>query len=376
MPDDRGTEASARAGALSRRAAVGRLAAGALLLPALPRLLAALAPTTHRAAPLRLLLLLPADAPAALTAAVRDGATMGAEEAQRAATLLGASVELVTESLPADAAATARRVRDAGAGALLGGLDEADALLLAAAAEAAAIPFLNVAAASDELRGARCGAHLFHVAPSHAMRLDAALLWLAGRDDAARWQLVLPSGAAGDRLRDRVRTRAANDAPVLAAALDAAGGAARLVIEAAGDETATDAASVVVWHHALERYGAAQVNDRFGARFGRAMPEAAWPAWVAAKIAWEAASGPRAALPPPRRLAAAGARYDGHKGRPLDFRPWDHQLRQPLYVATSGPDGRPRLASVPPDGGETPSRTVLDRLGATAAESACRMGGG
>ena len=375
MPEDRRTDGRGGRDALSRRAAVGRLAAGTLLLPALPRLLAALAPATPRVAPLRLLLLLPADAPAALAAAVRDGATMGAEEAQRAATLLGASVELVTEPLPADAAAVARRVRDAGAGALLGGLGEADALLLAAAAEAAAIPFLNVAAASDELRGARCGAHLFHVAPSHAMRLDAALLWLAGREDAARWQLVLPAGAAGDRLRARVR-RAAADEPALAAALDAAGGAPRLVIEAAGEQSASDAATVVVWHHALERYGAAQVNDRFGARFGRAMPEAAWPAWVAAKIAWEAASGPRATLPAPRRLAAAGARYDGHKGRPLDFRRWDHQLRQPLYVATRAPDGAPRLASVPPDGGETPSRTVLDRLGATAAESACRMGGG
>ena len=34
-------------------------------------------------------------------------------------------------------------------------------------------------------------------------------------------------------------------------------------------------------------------------------------------------------------LGGEQARYDGHKGKSLSFRMWDHQLRQPLYVRTT-----------------------------------------
>jgi hypothetical protein len=90
----------------------------------------------------------------------------------------------------------------------------------------------------------------------------------------------------------------------------------------------------VLWLPALERYGAAQLNERFAARFGEPMTAPAWAGWMAVKIALEASLRARgtdaAALA--RALLAPGMRFDGHKGRALSFRQADHQLVQPLYA--------------------------------------------
>ena len=107
------------------------------------------------------------------------------------------------------------------------------------------------------------------------------------------------------------------------------------------------------------------------------MDGAAWAGWMAVKVLWEASL--RA-----RTVEAAGIRaylerestqFDGHKGWPLSFRAWDHQLRQPLYLVSA--DGARVLGEVPERrGDDAPSRELLDRIGADAAASACRMGGG
>ena len=65
--------------------------------------------------------------------------------------------------------------------------------------------------------------------------------------------------------------------------------------------------------------------------------------------------------------------FDGHKGDALTFRKWDHQLRQPLYVA--GPRKREEIG-----GSRGPfavvgdlSGTDLDALGTAMADSRCRF---
>jgi hypothetical protein len=164
---------------------------------------------------------------------------------------------------------------------------------------------LNVACASDELRR-RCRPMLFHVAPSDAMRRDA---------------VAQHSGRA------------------------------------------------LSWHASLTRFGADTLNQRFLKRFGTPMTEDAWSAWMAVKILWEASLRTRATTPD--ALAAflenPTTQFDGHKGRPLSFRAWNHQLRQPLYVVDAErvieiPAATPRDSS---------TRVVLDQLGARAAETPC-----
>jgi len=92
-----------------------------------------------------------------------------------------------------------------------------------------------------------------------------------------------------------------------------------------------ESAGAVLWHPALERYGAGQLNARFVERFGRPMSAAAWSGWMAVKIALEAALKARASDPRAlRKVLTAPMRFDGHKGAPLSFDS-GHRLAQPLY---------------------------------------------
>ena len=92
--------------------------------------------------------------------------------------------------------------------------------------------------------------------------------------------------------------------------------------------------SLVLWSPTLQRFGAAQINDRYQRKYGIPMDGQAWAGWAAAKIASEAALRVRSTKPA-RLLAYLESpenRFDGHKGRPLTFSAADHQLLQPLYT--------------------------------------------
>lgn len=237
------------------------------------------------------------------------GAQLGAEEASHAARLFGGTVDLTI-------ADDARRlVEGHGVHALIGGADEADCSRLGAVASSTGVPFFNVGCVDDVLRGAGCDRRTFHVAASSSMQRDAAALANA-------------PATTGD---------------------------------------------VAMWHESLERFGAGQLNARFRDRFGSGMDSDTWAAWFAVKIVAETAL--RTRTTDPAALIAAlerpGARFDGHKGRPLTFRSWDHQLRQPLYLVGRGADSA-EVIEVPGRGGEgMTAAEQLDQLGISASESAC-----
>jgi ABC-type branched-subunit amino acid transport system substrate-binding protein len=102
------------------------------------------------------------------------------------------------------------------------------------------------------------------------------------------------------------------------------------------------------------------------------MTSGAWAAWLAIKILWESAlrqkSGDGSAIA--EYLTRDSTQFDGHKGQPLSFRAWDHQLRQPLYVVSAdAADGR-RIKEVP-ESSDGSLRDALDRLGSGRATSVC-----
>src|SRR5262249_14751921 len=125
------------------------------------------------------------------------------------------------------------------------------------------------------------------------------------------------------------------------------------------------------WDASLTRFGADTLNQRFERRFGSAMSEHAWTAWFAIKVLWESSVRLRSvdAHDIARHLSGDSTQFDGHKGRPLSFRKWDHQLRQPIYVRDAS-----RLSETPAatSVGES-SRDVLDRLGTSARDTSCRL---
>lgn len=236
----------------------------------------------------------------------RDGITLGVEEARHAAALFGGAVEII----PVPTMRAVDGALRSTPGALLGGRTPEAVRALAQRASAAHIIYMNTLVSDDALR-IQCSATTFHVAPSDAMGRDARRLAHAG-----------------------------------------------------------EAAPVVGWDPSLERFGADTLNERFKTRFGRPMTLEAWTNWFAVKALWESSLRARAtdAKALAAYLASDAAQFDGHKGRPLSFRSWDHQLRQPVYVrvAPSAP-----LVEEPAQAEDEDARTSLDRIGVTAAHPTC-----
>ncbi len=252
------------------------------------------------------------DGPSARACAM--GVTMGAEEADRTARMFGGGVRL--ERVDRAHVARAIQPRRGELACVLGG-DEAHACatLATTSAENGAI-YVNALCASDELRGRRCARAMFHVAPSEAMIADA-------RSRA---------GHADDAVRSRV----------------------------------------VAWDDSLQPFGADVLNQRFRARFDTPMTGDAWAGWFAVKAMSEAVLRvPDASVGAlTAYLESDRATVDGHKGRPLGFRAWDHQLRQPLYVVASGASA---IVEVPTarDASGRDSRTLLDEVGTTREATSC-----
>ena len=238
------------------------------------------------------------------------GVVMGVEEAARSAALFGRTVRLL------EGADASRLVGEGRVQALLGGFGDGECRALGDLAQSRGVVFVDLGCDGDALRGRECRRASFHVAPSAAMRADA----------------LAQAGMSG-------------------------GG-------------------VEMWDARLERFGADQLNQRFRARFGEGMDSQGWAGWFAVKMLWESALRARSAEPAAllRWLEGDAAQFDGHKGRPLSFRAWDHQLRQPLYVTSPSAETPAEVPRAQP-GADESSRDVLDQLGTPRERSECRMGG-
>jgi ABC transporter substrate binding protein (PQQ-dependent alcohol dehydrogenase system) len=367
------------------------------------------------------------------------GATMAEEEFGFNAELLGFRLELLTAEAGDAAAArkaAGRLLADEGVFALIGGLADDQALALAEVAEERQVPFLNIGSSDDRLRNQACVRHAFHVAPSAAMYLDALAGWFI-RAGFRNWAFVVaetPEGAAHyERIRWSMRQRhfgAREVARVRVApgagfedALNALRRARPQVVlllleperqlefleraEAAGLEAevtgfphtaaqtraffAASAAAApalgagyraVAWEATLDAYGARELNARFAQRWGVPMDYPAWAAYQAIKIVFETVSlgGASDGAAAVRFLESPQSVFDVWKGIGVTFRPWDHQLRQSLYLVDVMAEAEePReLATLV---GELPAiylpRTEpverLDQLGDLARESECEF---
>lgn len=364
--------------------------------------------------------------------AIERGATLGAEEAARTAELLGRTFELVAVRAADREAvedAVRRLVAERGVYAIIGGADEASFAALSDAAERHGVLFLNARCADPVARDKHCSRHTLHVAASAAMYVDALAQWLVGEAGRRRWCFVsaaTPSATAvyerarralearGGEAVGRIEVDAGTDdlAAVVReiertgadlAFVDLAGEARRRFLEhysaaAPGFEVTGIAPEApgefgagasgprvgtwpTMWHHALSRFGATQLNDRYHSRFGLEMDALGWAGWFAVKVAWEAVNRARTTTGSElaRFLESGRGAFDGHKGRPLSFRPWDHQLRQPLYLvrpaAGPGEGGWEVVAELPrvARGQTAASHELLDQLGDAEGESRCRL---
>lgn len=283
----------------------------------------------------------------------------------------------------------------------------ADALLkIADLPEARETLLFNAGAPDDRLRNAACRSNVMHTLPSRAMLADALAQYLV-RKRWPRWFLVVGPQEGDRRFADAVRRAAGrfggriveeknwtythdarrtaeSEVPVFTQgpAYDVL-----IVADESGDfgehfayrtweprpVAGTQGLTPLAWHRAHEQWGAAQLQRRFQALAGRAMRPLDYAAWLAVRAIGEAATQTQqtASLKVTRdHLLGPGFALQGFKGRKLNFRPWDHELRQPILLASPN-----AVVSASPQEGFLHPKTTLDTLGYDEPESGCRLSG-
>jgi len=123
------------------------------------------------------------------------------------------------------------------------------------------------------------------------------------------------------------------------------------------------------WHKTHEQWGAIQMQNRFKDKIGRWMEESDYGAYMAVRAIGEAATRTHSVNLADIKayMMSEDFALQGYKGKPLSFRVWDGQMRQPILLAA------PRsLVAVAPVEGFLHPKTELDTLGFDQPESICK----
>ncbi len=334
------------------------------------------------------------------------GAELGIQDAQTLGRVIGRTFELKTAALRSAedlAPRVSGWVRD-GISFVIADLPASELIALSDAVAGEPVMLMNVSARDDDLRASQCRSNILHVIPSEGMLTDALAQQLtflgwkrimilrghrprdkaeaaAMRSSAAKFGLEVVAEkpfslsrnpAARERNNIRLMTRGV-DADVVFVA-DASGEFARYVPYQTAYPTPVvgDAGLMpVAWHWTWHRNGAPQVQHRFEELAPpRRMNSEAWAAWVAVKAVTQAVlRAPSARFGDlSDYLLGDALRLDGSKGNPMSFRAWDHQLRQPILLATAD-----AVIATAPVEGFLHRTNDLDTLGFDAPESRCAM---
>jgi len=369
---------------------------------------------------------------------IGNGARMGAlladRELARRAADEGTRLDVLLSGSPSvDAAVRAgeRLVETGNISALIGGVGEGQAEALAEIATAAKIPFFNIGETSDAFRR-NSSRYVFHIEASDAMYLDA-LGELAASLGYRRWAVVSEESDRGAEMAarieqsaqksdstitgmvtvrpaqgvyfDEVEQLAAIDADVVLVLVNFRDIFALMVrmeedgittpvltfpdtIMQTRDFVATaryqlptlsPRQRVALWETTNPDPEAERFNLGVRAEWAEPADPTAWAAYAATRIIFETVLATRLTDPEAmiEHLENPETTFDVLKGPGVSFRPWDHQLRQPLYVISVDQDvvwrqrqidtriAIARYEATLPDGtpeGQSPQEW-LDRLG-------------
>jgi ABC transporter substrate binding protein (PQQ-dependent alcohol dehydrogenase system) len=341
-----------------------------------------------------------------------QGARIGIKYNATTGRLLGHGYELVTKTIghEEDIRAAAAAMIGEGVSFIVADLEPKDLLAVSDLPEAKGLTLFNIRSSNDDLRGKNCRRNLFHVIPSWAQRADALaqyLIWKQWR----RWFLIAgkqPSDLefvaaikraakrfggkiveersyefeGGNRRTDDGHQQVQTQMPLLTQRLPEH----EVVFVADASEVfgdylmwrtfvprpvvGTHGLIAVAWHRSFEQYAGTQMQNRFEKLVGRTMTERDYAAWLAVRIVGEAVLRSNSDDPATLRNYIMSDKFKvaGFKGQGLNFRGWNHQLRQPVLL--SGPR---TLVSISPQPRFLHQRYLTDTLGIDEPESRCQF---
>ena len=124
------------------------------------------------------------------------------------------------------------------------------------------------------------------------------------------------------------------------------------------------------WHFAHEQWGGNQMQSRFLKQSKRLMTNIDFNSWVGVRTFGEAITRTKSLDPKIllEKIMDEEFNLAAYKGKPVSYRNWNGQLRQPILLVT------PRaLVSVSPQPGFVHPRTELDTLGIDETDSECKL---
>ncbi len=320
--------------------------------------------------------------------------------------------ELVEKIIPenGDLRAVASELAGAGRKLIVADLAAKRLTKLAELPEMKDAVILNIRAEDDSLRASDCRLNVFHVIPSRAMKADALGQFLASRQ-WMRWVLVYGTHDADKAFAEAVRrsakrfraeiveergyefkagsrrtdtgeqqvreqmiklTQRLPDYDVLIVADESEVFGEYLPYRTWDPRPVVGTQGLVptAWHRSQEQWGGTQLQRRFSRAFNRWMLERDYAAWEAVRAIGEAVTRTNSADPVALRSYMVSDQFElaAFKGKPLSFRKWDQQLRQPILLASPL-----MLVSVSPQEGFLHQRTPLDTLGHDEPDSTCRL---
>jgi ABC transporter substrate binding protein (PQQ-dependent alcohol dehydrogenase system) len=320
--------------------------------------------------------------------------------------------ELVEKVLPegGDLRAAATELAGAGQRLIVADLTAARLSELADMPEMEDAVILNIRAEDDGLRASECRPNVFHIIPSYAMKADALGQFLVSRQ-WMRWVLVSGTNPADKAFAEAIRrsakrfraeiveergyefkvgsrrtdtgeqqvreqmiklTQRLPDHDVLIVADESEVFGEYLPYRTWDPRPVVGTQGLVptAWHRSQEQWGGTQLQRRFSRAFDRWMLERDYAAWEAVRAIGEAVTRTNSGDPAALRSYVVSDQFElaAFKGKPLSFRKWDQQLRQPILLATPL-----MLVSVSPQEGFLHERTPLDTLGHDEPDSSCRL---
>jgi ABC transporter substrate binding protein (PQQ-dependent alcohol dehydrogenase system) len=128
--------------------------------------------------------------------------------------------------------------------------------------------------------------------------------------------------------------------------------------------------AAAAWHWSWERHGAPQLEKRFEEEADRPMRGIDWAAWMAVKAVANAVQRTESVDFATLRdyILSPEVILDGFKGNRLNFRPWNHQLRQPVLLITHN-----WVVDRAPIKGFLHQTNNMDTLGYDERESQCEF---
>jgi ABC transporter substrate binding protein (PQQ-dependent alcohol dehydrogenase system) len=270
------------------------------------------------------------------------------------------------------------------------------------------IVIFNIGAPDDILREEECRPNVFHIAPTRSMLADALAQYLIWKQ-WPRWVLVYGSHENDHLFADALRRAATRfGGQILAEKEFKDTGTSRRTdtgviqiqqqmpvftqdlpdhdVMLVADESevfgtyvpyrtwlprvvaGTAGLMASSWHPASEQWGGSQLQSRFDKNAGRHMLSRDMDAWTAVRSIGEAATRTNSGDPAKIGDYLHSDKFSiaAFKGQKLTFRPWNLQLRQPIFLGDAK-----AVVSTSPQEGFLHQVSELDTLGVDQPETKC-----